>query len=84
MEYPLTSFVYSECYLDKYTNVDSKFISQLLRGDKLSFKSKDVQRVTLPFYAELCMDNLIAEVKEDDQVKRYLHDAFETKKRPSR
>ena len=50
---------FSECYLDKYSNVDSRFISQLLRGEKLCFKSKDVNRVTLPFYPELAMDNLI-------------------------
>ena len=78
------SVLYSECHLDKYNNVDSKFISQLLRGDKASFKSKDINRVTLPFYAELSMDKLIEEIKNDDDVKKYLHDDFETKKRPSR
>ena len=79
-----TFIFYSECHLDKYNNVDSKFISQLLRGDKASFKSKDINRVALPFYAELSMDKLIEEIKNDDDVKKYLHDDFETKKRPSR
>jgi len=30
------------------------------------------------------MDNLIEQVKDDNAIKHYLHDKFETKKRPSR
>ena len=60
------------------------FISQLLRGEKKCFKNNQVNRVTLPFYDELCMDNLIEQVKDDEEVKQYLNDKFATKKRPSR
>ena len=40
--------------------------------------------MTLPFYDELNMDNMIAQVKDDVEIKRYLHDKFAYKKRPSR
>ena len=40
--------------------------------------------MSLPFYDELCMDNLIEQVKDDPEVKKYMNDKFTTKKRPSR
>ena len=75
---------YSEDYLDNYNKVDSEFISQLLRGDKLAFKNDQISKVTLPYYDELKMDNLIEQVKDDEKVKQYMHDKFATTKRPSR
>ena len=70
--------------MDKYNNVDSIFISKLLRGEKGCFKNNEINRVILPHYSELCMKNLIEQIKDDNQVKHYLHDKFETKKKPSR
>ena len=64
--------------------MDSQFISQLLREEKSCFKNHEIRRVTLPFYAEFSMDNLIEQVKDDIKVKEYLHDDFATKKRPTR
>ena len=70
--------------MDKYHNVDSLFISQLLRDEKACFKNNEINRVTLPHYHELNMENLIEQVKDDPVVKRYMPDKFDTKKRPSR
>ena len=70
--------------MDKYNNVDSTFISQMLRGEKGCFKNSEINRVTLPHYSELCMKNIIEQVKDDEQIKSYLHDDFKDKKRPSR
>ena len=64
--------------------MDSTFISQLLRGEKGAFKNNELNRVTLPHYSELSMNNLLNQVKDDNQVKRYLHDKFMDKKKPSR
>jgi hypothetical protein len=64
--------------------VDSEFISQLLRGDKLCFKNGEIKRVQLPHYEELKMDNLIDQVKDDEQVLKYMNDKFASKKKPSR
>ena len=75
---------YSEAYLDTYQKIDSKFISQLIRGEKACFKNHEIKQVALPFYSELGMKNLIEQVKNDNEVKRYLNDDFATKKKPSR
>ena len=77
-------FLFSECYLDVYNKVDSEFVSQLLRGDKFCFKNGEIKRVTLPFYEELKMENLIEQVKDDEEVKKYMNDKFATTKKPSR
>ena len=79
----IPSYLYlvcSECYLDKYHNVDSEFISQLLRGEKVCFKNAEINKVVLPFYEEFKMDNLLKQVKDDAVVKRYLHDKYDKKK----
>ena len=70
--------------MDKYNKVDSEFIRQLWRGDKACFKNDEINRVALPFCSELCMDNLIEQVKDDPEIKRYMHDKFASKKKPSR
>ena len=80
----MTNLYFSESYLDTYQNVDSKFISQLIRGDKSCFKNSEIHQVAVPFYSELNMQNLINQVKDDAAIKRYLHDDFATKKKPSR
>ena len=64
--------------------MDSKFISQLWKGEKLAFNNLDVNHVALPYYSELKMANLIEQAKNDIEVKQYLHDDFATKKKPSR
>jgi hypothetical protein len=70
--------------LDKYNKIDSEFISQLFREEKLCFKNHEINKVSLPHYDELKMDNLIEQVKDDDEVKKYMNDKFATTKRPSR
>ena len=76
--------IYSECYLDKYNNVDSTFISQLIRGEKFCFKNNEINRVILPHYDELNMKNLNEQIKDDNEIKGYLNDKFADKKKPSR
>lgn len=56
----------------------------MIRGEKACFKNDEINQVTLPFYSELKMDNLIKQAKEDDEIKRYLNDHFADKKKPSR
>ena len=70
--------------MDTYPKVDREFITQLFRGEKLCFKNNEVNRVSLPYYEELKMDNLIEEVKDDENVKKYMNDKFATTKKPSR
>ena len=50
----------------------------------MCFSNSEINHVALPFYSELKMENLIKQVKDDKDVKRYLHDHFADKKKPSR
>ena len=53
-------------------------------GEKECFKNDEHDNVKLPGYGELTIDKLLEQVKDDENIKKYMYDKFETTKKPSR
>ena len=53
-------------------------------GEKECFKNDEHDNVKLKGYPELTIDKLLEQVKDDENIKKYMHDKFATTKKPSR